>query len=303
VNRFLDIFGLRRERVRVQERVDALLAQPGAGSGLTRAEWLALTNRGEALRSAGRAQRGGGDLPRPAGAYPRRGQRPTPGATNAPQTILRIGRTLATQGRPEQAAAAYRQTLAVLARLAQNDTVRRQAGVAHTDLADVLPTWDATPRLGRSMRRRSPSTRKLGDDIAVLLSIRPNWAPWPSCSATTPMRGAATRRRWPPSASLASRKARRWFWHIVGSGGAGRARLGRGRALLPRGYAAEGNGGRTWPAWRIPPTSLASSATPHWRPAEAETWYRRALAVDEQVGSDVRMSPSAATTWPACCWT
>ncbi|MBE2236127.1 MAG: tetratricopeptide repeat protein, partial [Anaerolinea sp.] len=137
VNRFLDVFGLRRERARVQERVDALLA--ARGGDLTRAEWVALSSRGEALRAAGRA--------REAEALFRDLLARLPAADGAGTdawgyeravTIHRLGRTLRAQGRPEQAAAAYRQELALLARLAQSDTVKRQAGAAHADLADVL---------------------------------------------------------------------------------------------------------------------------------------------------------------------
>lgn len=137
VNRFLDIFGLRRERARVQERVDALLAT--RGGDLTRAEYVALSNRGEALLDAGRAREAEvlfrdllARLPAADGAAP------DAWGYERALTLGRIGRTLGAQGRPEQAAAAYRQELALLARLAQSDTVRREAGVTHTDLADVL---------------------------------------------------------------------------------------------------------------------------------------------------------------------
>jgi len=140
---------LRRERERLQAQVDALIGRRGGeGGALTRAEYLALSNRGEALRGAGRAREAEqvfrallSRLPPPptgegqgeGGAW----------AYERAVTLGRLGRTLSAQGRPVEAAELYRQKLAALAGLEQSesvkrDDVKREAGVTHTDLADVL---------------------------------------------------------------------------------------------------------------------------------------------------------------------
>jgi len=136
VNRFLDVFGLRQERARVQERVDALLA--AREGDLTRAEYLALSNRGEALQAAGRAREAEALFRDLLARLPAADTGGDAWGYERAVTIHHLGRTLADQGRPEQAAAAYRQELTLLARLAQSDTVKREAGAAHTGLADVL---------------------------------------------------------------------------------------------------------------------------------------------------------------------
>ena len=53
-------------------------------------------------------------------------------------TLARLGRCLRAQGRQGAAAEMYRAELAVLAQLEQSKDVKRQTGIAHTDLADVL---------------------------------------------------------------------------------------------------------------------------------------------------------------------
>jgi tetratricopeptide (TPR) repeat protein len=164
LNKFLTHFGLRRERVRVQERVDALLMNRG---DLTRADWLAITNRGEALRSAGRAQEAEVIFRNLLARVPAAGSDDAWGYERA-ATILRIGRTLATQGRPEQAADAFRQTLAVLA---QGETVRRQAGVAHTDLANVLTNLGCYGEALAEYEASLEIARKLDDHRQVAVNL------------------------------------------------------------------------------------------------------------------------------------
>jgi tetratricopeptide (TPR) repeat protein len=121
VNRFLENFGLRQ------------VFGAGTAGDLTRAEWVALTNRGEALWAAGRAREAIfcdllARIPaaRDAWDYERA------------LTSNRIGRQRAAPGRPEQAAAVNRDALAGLAQLAQRVTVRRQTDVTRTNLADAL---------------------------------------------------------------------------------------------------------------------------------------------------------------------
>lgn len=148
---FLDYFGLRRERERLQARVDELMGGRGIeGEGaLTRAEYLALSRRGEGLLSAGRAGEAEGVfralLARfPSPSLPRQALPSQPGdsspgwAYERAVTLHRLGRALKAQGRPAEASEVYRQELDALADHEQSAGVKRQTGAVHTDLADAL---------------------------------------------------------------------------------------------------------------------------------------------------------------------
>lgn len=127
VNRFLHVFGLNRDREALNQAAQAL-----AGAVGSRAWYLARSNHGEQLRGAGRVPEAAQvfqDILDGLGAGP---------SYERALTLHRLGRCFESAGRPDQAAAYYRQKLAMLEQLEQSDGVKRQTGAAQTDLADVL---------------------------------------------------------------------------------------------------------------------------------------------------------------------
>jgi tetratricopeptide (TPR) repeat protein len=136
VNQFLNYFGLRREH----ERLAARAAQAGGARG-SQAWVVARYGLGEQLRNAGRAAQAQTvflDLLDGLGGAP---------SYQRCVTLGMLGRCLRVQGQLGAAAARYRQKLEDLAVL-QRDAIssrdgisgqlKRQTGIAHTDLGDVL---------------------------------------------------------------------------------------------------------------------------------------------------------------------
>ncbi|WP_339137665.1 MAG: tetratricopeptide repeat protein [Candidatus Electrothrix sp. GW3-4] len=127
VNKFLYFFGLRRDAEELTE------AAGRAGSAVGSQAWyLAQSNLGEQLRQNGQpgaAAQVFADI--------LAGLEETP-SYNRCLTLGRLGRCFEVQGQPGQAERRYRQELEELAQLEQDDGVRRQTGLAWTDLADVL---------------------------------------------------------------------------------------------------------------------------------------------------------------------
>ncbi len=127
VNWFLRDFGMRRD---AEELTEA--AGKAGGTVGSRTWYLSQSNKGEQLYGSGQ--------PGPAAqvfADILAGLEETPSYERC-LTLGRIGRCYRMQGQPRQAEQLYRQELDELARLEQSDGVRRQTGLAWTDLADVL---------------------------------------------------------------------------------------------------------------------------------------------------------------------
>ena len=119
VNRFLNFFGLNRDRADLTQQ-----AQQIGG-------YLALSNKGEHLWSQGQYQAAAqvfNEILTSLGEQP---------SYERCLTLTRLGRCFARQGQAEQAIAHYRQGLAVAEQLEQSKG-KRQKGILHTDLADVL---------------------------------------------------------------------------------------------------------------------------------------------------------------------
>lgn len=127
VNRSLTIFSLKREAEPLTARAEAI------ASDTTSRDWyLAQSNRGTRLLEAGQIAAAAevfttildtlGDHP----SYERA------------VTLGRLGRCHADGGRPELAEMSFRDGIAVTEQLEPSDSVKRQRGVLHTDLADVL---------------------------------------------------------------------------------------------------------------------------------------------------------------------
>jgi tetratricopeptide (TPR) repeat protein len=104
----------------------------GPSSTVTQSEFLMLSNQGDRLWQMGRA----GEAEQVFRALlARLGEEPS---YERAQTFGRLGRCLESQGRQGAAAEMYQAELAALTPLEQSKDVKRQTGIAHTDLADVL---------------------------------------------------------------------------------------------------------------------------------------------------------------------
>ncbi len=133
VSRFLYMFGLQRDRADLNARAKALAGEVGS-----QAWYLHRSAVGEQLQNAGCHDEAA-----------RVFQEILTGLGDAPNyercvTLHRLGRCFARQGQSQQAAAAYRQELALLQVILsgvegeQSNDIKRQTGAAQTDLADVL---------------------------------------------------------------------------------------------------------------------------------------------------------------------
>uniref|UniRef100_UPI0040561692 tetratricopeptide repeat protein n=1 Tax=Candidatus Electrothrix sp. TaxID=2170559 RepID=UPI0040561692 len=158
VNRFLYFFGLRRD---AEELTEA--AGKAGGTVGSQAWFLAQSNKGEQLRQNGQpgaAAQVFADI--------LAGLEETP-SYNRCITLHRLGRCFESQGQPGQAEQLYRQELEELAQLEQSDGVRRQTGLAWTDLADVLRDQGEYSGAKEAYQAGLEISEELGDkrDIAV----------------------------------------------------------------------------------------------------------------------------------------
>ncbi|MBD2505761.1 CHAT domain-containing protein [Nostoc muscorum FACHB-395] len=127
VNRFLGIFGLNRDRTRLNQRIAELTEEVGSDTW-----YLSRTSLGEQLYDAGRYQQAAQVFSE---ILAELGEQPS---YNRCITLVRLGRCFASQSQTAQAAEIYRQGLAVSQQLEQSDDVKQLMGTLQTDLADVL---------------------------------------------------------------------------------------------------------------------------------------------------------------------
>jgi tetratricopeptide (TPR) repeat protein len=120
VNRFLNVFWLNRDRADLTQQAEQI------------GGYLALSNKGEHLYDQGQYQAAAQVFN---GILTSLGEQPS---YQRCLTLTRLGRCFDSQGLAEQAIAHYRQGLAVAEQLEQSEGVKRQKGVLHGDLADVL---------------------------------------------------------------------------------------------------------------------------------------------------------------------
>ncbi len=156
VNRFLGYFGLRREHER--------LATRAAHSGGERSSqpWVgARFGLGEQWYNAGRATEAQAvfvDLLDGLGAAP---------SYQRCVTLGMLGRCLAMQGQLGEAAARYRQKLEELAGLEQDQDVKRGTGLAHIDLGDVLTDLGDYPGARAAYQAALAIMQELGDARSI----------------------------------------------------------------------------------------------------------------------------------------
>jgi len=127
VNRFLNFFGLNRDKAELNRRIENMGGEVGSQTW-----YLTRNNVGEQLRSAGRYQEAAQVFNEILAGL---GEEPSYNRCN---TLRRLGECLSLQGHASQAAALYRQGLAVAQQLEASDDVKRQMGTLQTNLADAL---------------------------------------------------------------------------------------------------------------------------------------------------------------------
>jgi len=293
---FLNVFGLRRERERLQVRVDELMRGRGIeGEGvLTRAEYLALSRRGEGLWSAGRAGEAEqvfrtllARFPSPSllqQALPSQPGDSSPGwAYERALTLGRLGRALVAQGRPAEAAEVYRQGLAALADQEQTASVKRQTGAVHTDLADALADlgryaearteYEASLEIHREQDNKRDVAVNLGQLGTLALRQRDY---------------AGAHRRYTEALAafqaLSEPESEAVLWHQLGRVAQERRDWDEAERCYREALRIREPAGH-WALAATDYNQLGLVCKNAGRPAEAETWYRRALAIDEQLGS------------------
>jgi tetratricopeptide (TPR) repeat protein len=126
VNQFLGYFGLQRDRAVLTQQAATL-----AGARGSDAWYLSKSNQGEQLYD-------NGQYAAAATLFTELLETLTTLSYERCQTLGRLGRCLDKQGQTAEAITSYQQELAELEQLEPSDSVVRQKGVAHTDLADAL---------------------------------------------------------------------------------------------------------------------------------------------------------------------
>jgi tetratricopeptide (TPR) repeat protein len=127
VNLFLDYFGLNRDRQALTARAEKMAERPDSSGW-----YLARSNRGEQLLDASHYQEA------QAVFQEILDQLGETASCNRCLILGLLGRCLKHQGQPDQAAAYYRQGLAVAKALESSPDIKRHTGTLQTDLADVL---------------------------------------------------------------------------------------------------------------------------------------------------------------------
>ncbi len=141
IEHFLNVFGCWRERDALLNEIQTAVDGLAHDGPLTKAQFLAASRRGEALRQQERAAKAE-EIFRKLLARMDVGMAYAGGHDRA-QTLWRLGRSLREQGRLREAEIQHRQALDVLQELdRENRNVLQQISVTHSDLANVLSEQD-----------------------------------------------------------------------------------------------------------------------------------------------------------------
>jgi tetratricopeptide (TPR) repeat protein len=140
IARFLDAFGRWRERDALLEKISVLQSLISSEKGITKAEFLVLSQRGEALWQAGRAAQAEGVFRELLGRLEAGMAYTGDEATyHHAVTLVRLGRCLKAQGRPAQAIEWQRQALEEFERISESsELAKSMVGYVHADLAGNL---------------------------------------------------------------------------------------------------------------------------------------------------------------------
>ena len=151
VNRFLNVFGLQKDRAALTQRAQQL-GQPGSD-----AWYLARSNVGEQLFSAGRYSEAEQVFTEILEGLSEEA------SYNRCYTLAMLGRCFSFQGRGAEAAAIYRQAIAEAEQLPASDSVKRQMGSLQADLGDVLRNMGDYDRARIAYQQSLAIAKELGD--------------------------------------------------------------------------------------------------------------------------------------------
>lgn len=285
IARFLDYFGRRRERDALHAKIAAL--QFDSAGGITKAEYLRLDGRGDALWQTGRAaeaERLFRDLLarlEAGAAYD--------AAYDIAMTLTRLGRCLEAQGRPGEAIAFHRRALAGFAALSTtNQTAKEMQGKVYADLGDNLA---ATGQFDEAQRAYEDGL-KISREIDDLRSVGVILGQLGTLALSRGDMAEAGRRHQEALATfqrLGEPQSEAVIWHQLGMvAEEGRDWEGADRAYREAVQLHERN--QNLPHLAATCNQLAIVAKNAGRPADAERWYLRAQEIKDVI------SPQDAST-------
>ncbi len=170
---FLDNFGRWRERDALVEKISALQSLVSSDKGITKAEFLMLSQRGEALLQAGRAAQAEGVfrelLERLEAETAYTGDEAT---YHHALTLMRLGRCLEAQGRPAQAIEWQRRALGELERISESsESAKETLGKVHTELGDNLAAVGRFDEAQRAYESGLEVSSAVGDHRSVGVAL------------------------------------------------------------------------------------------------------------------------------------
>ena len=277
VNWFLYVFGLNRDHSALNKRVEQAVGEVGSQTW-----YLARGNIGEQLFSAGSYQQAAQVFREILAAL---GEQPS---YNHCITLNWLGRCLRFQGQAAEAAARYRQGLAVAEKLEASDGVKQQMGNLQADLADVLTDMGDYGEARIAYEKSLAIDKELGDargeavangQLGTLALVQGNLS-----EAAQRYQEALTifqRLQEPETEAV--------FWHQLGRVH-GEAKQWEAAEQAYRESArieeSQGNlagAARTW-------NQLALVNEDAGKPGEAEAWYRKAIAGAKAAGDRLQVS-------------
>ena len=293
LERFLNVFGRWREREAMMAKVEAATKAAGATveGPLTKEAFLQEGRRGEILLDQGRAQEA-------EQIFRRLLKRMDIGAAYDSTyyraiTLQRFGRSLKSQGSLHEAETEYRRALEVLAGMDQERSdVRRETGIAHASLADVLMNqgryvearkqYEAGLEIAKSQNDRRQEAAVLGN-LGTLAMMEGDYP-----EAQRRFREALERFH-----ALGETRSEAILWHQLGMVAqevAGRVTGEQRAAFLDEAekasreslWLSESIGDK--PLAAVNAYNLAGVTQMAGRPADAERWYRRAIEDFEATG-------------------
>ena len=279
VNKFLGNFGLKQEATRL-----AAKAQAAAGEAGSQAWFLAQSNRGEQLLEAGQVAEAAqifqailaqlGDAPRYERAL----------------TLGRLGRCLSAGGRPDLAAQAADDAIAVCDQLEPSDSVKRHRGALLTDKATALRHQGKYAEARRAYEDSLAVKREIGGDqrgegvvLGQLGTLAMQEGDLPEAAERYRTALALFQRLREPAMEAVAwhqlgmvfEKAQQWDEAEQHYREAARIKEERGNLA---------GAARTW-------NQLASVNQNAGKPDAAEMWYRKAIEVDRAMGNPKELAP------------
>ncbi len=166
IAKFLDNFGRWRERDAMMARIANSGLRIANGEGLTKAEYMLLSQQGETLWQQGRAAEAEkvfhGLLAR------LEGEAAYDADYDRAMTLIRLGRCLAAQGRPAQAIEFHRRALAGFERLSESsESAKKMAAACHVDWADNLTAIGQFNEAEEHYETALPILREIDDHRSV----------------------------------------------------------------------------------------------------------------------------------------